>query len=87
MLAEQIIMEAEELTYNTCARCVVPLDKDNKVETKGWITYICKDCDNKVQPNEDDEDDGDGVDKEDEGSDEEVDESQVGVDEEKNEDE
>lgn len=87
MLADQYIAEAEALTYNTCARCGVPLDKDNKVETKGWITYICKDCDNKVQPNEDDEDDDDGVDKEDEGSDEEVDESQVGVDEEKNEDE
>ena len=59
MLAEQIIMEAEELTYNTCARCGVPLDKDNKVETKGWITYICKECDGKPYVDlEDDEDEG-----------------------------
>ena len=57
MLADKYISEAEDLTYNTCARCGVPLDEKNKVETKGWITYICKECDKKVQPNEDDEDD------------------------------
>ena len=58
MLAEQIINEAEELTYNTCARCGVPLDDKNKVETKGWITYICKECDGKpyVDPDEDGDD-------------------------------
>ena len=33
------------------------LDKDNKVETKGWITYLCRECDKKVQPNENDDDD------------------------------
>lgn len=83
MLADKYISEAEDMTYNTCARCGIPLEKDNKVETKGWITYICKDCDGKPHDqDEDDEDDDDGVDKEDEGFDEEVDESQVGVDEE-----
>lgn len=57
MLADKYISEAEDLTFNTCARCGIPLDKDNKVETDGWITYICKECDQKIQPNEDDEDD------------------------------
>lgn len=57
MLADKYISEAEDLTFNTCARCGIPLDKDNKVETQGWITYICKECDKKIQPNEDDEDD------------------------------
>lgn len=57
MLADKYIEEAENLTFNTCARCGIPLDEENKVETKGWITYICKDCDQKIQPNEDDEDD------------------------------
>lgn len=57
MLADQIINEADRMTENTCARCGIPLDEENKVETKGWITYICKDCDQKIQPNEDDEDD------------------------------
>ena len=57
MLADKYIEEAEDLTYNTCARCGVPLDEKNKVETGGWITYICKECDEKVQPSENDEDD------------------------------
>ena len=57
MLADKYIDEAEDLTFNTCARCGVPLDKDNKVETQGWITYICKECDKKGQSGEDDEDD------------------------------
>jgi hypothetical protein len=58
MLADKYIEEAEDLTYNTCARCGVPLEKDNKVETKGWITYICKECDGKpYNQDEDDEDD------------------------------
>lgn len=57
MLADKYIEEAENLTFNTCARCGIPLDEENKVETKGWIAYICKDCDQKIQPNEDDEDD------------------------------
>lgn len=47
LLADQVIEEAENLTENTCANCGVPLDRDNKVETKGWITYICKECDEK----------------------------------------
>ena len=47
LLADQIIEEAENLTENTCANCGVPLDRDNKVETKGWITYICRECDEK----------------------------------------
>ena len=45
MLAAEYIAEAENMTYNTCAQCGVPLDDENKVETQGWITYICKDCD------------------------------------------
>ena len=57
MLADHFIREAEEMTANTCAKCGIPLDKDNKVETKGWITYLCRECDKKVQPNENDEDD------------------------------
>ena len=47
MLADQIINEAEDLTYDTCAKCGIPLDKNNKVETKGWIIYLCKECDGK----------------------------------------
>lgn len=47
LLADQVIEEAENLTENTCADCGVPLDRDNKVETKGWIAYICKECDEK----------------------------------------
>lgn len=58
MLADKYIEEAEDLTYNTCARCGVPLDEKNKVETGGWITYICKECDGKpYNQDEDDEDD------------------------------
>lgn len=45
MLACSAIDEAEELTEKTCADCGIPLDDKNTVETKGWITYICKDCD------------------------------------------
>lgn len=58
MLADKYIAEAEDLTYNTCARCGVPLDEKNRVETKNWITYICKECDGKpYNQDEDDEDD------------------------------
>lgn len=64
LLADQIIEEAENLTENTCANCGVPLDRDNKVETKGWITYICKECDAKrnceVEPDGEDAEDKDG---------------------------
>ena len=49
MLADLAISEAEELTTKTCADCGVPLTKDNEVKTKGWITYICKKCDEKRQ--------------------------------------
>ena len=52
MLADKYIDEAEDLTFNTCARCGVPLDEKNKVETQGWITYICKECDKKGQSGE-----------------------------------
>ena len=59
MLADQVIEEAENLTENTCADCGTPLEEDNKVETKGWITYICKECDEKrkgkVEPEDDEE--------------------------------
>lgn len=49
MLAQQYINEAEDMTYNTCAECGVPLNKENKVETKGWITYLCNECDEERQ--------------------------------------
>ncbi len=56
MLADQYIREAEDMTENTCAKCGIPLDKDNKVETKGWITYVCKECDGKPYDDEEDAD-------------------------------
>lgn len=56
MLADKYIAEAEDMTYNTCARCGVPLDEKNRVETQGWITYICKECDKKVQTGEENND-------------------------------
>ena len=63
MLADKYISEAEDLTFNTCAECGVPLEKDNKVETKDWITYLCKECDEKIkngEPLDDDSDEDDG---------------------------
>ena len=53
MLADKFIAEAEDLTSNTCAHCGVPLKKGNKVETKGWISYICKDCDKATKAGKD----------------------------------
>lgn len=47
MLADNIIREADGMTEKTCADCGVPLDDENFVETKGWISYICKECDEK----------------------------------------
>lgn len=47
MAADNLIEEAEKLTENTCAACGEPLTPENKVETRGWITYICKRCDEK----------------------------------------
>ena len=52
MVADQYIREAEEMTENTCAKCGIPLDDGNKVETKGWITYLCKECDEKIRNGE-----------------------------------
>jgi len=49
MVADKFIGEAEEMTENTCAKCGIPLDKDNKVETEGWITYLCKRCDEHIR--------------------------------------
>ena len=66
MLADKYIDEAEDLTYNTCARCGIPLEEDNKVETKGWITYVCKNCDGKPY-DQDDEDDTPETQAEDDG--------------------
>ena len=57
MLADNIIREAEAMTENTCARCGIPLEQDNKVETKGWITYLCKECDEKAKNGVDHDDD------------------------------
>ena len=47
MLADNIIREADNMTEKTCADCGIPLDDENLVETKGWISYICKECDEK----------------------------------------
>ena len=47
MLADNIIREADNMTEKTCADCGIPLDDENFVETKGWISYICKECDEK----------------------------------------
>jgi uncharacterized Zn finger protein (UPF0148 family) len=55
LLADQIIAEADQMTENTCARCGIPLDKNNKVETKGWISYICSECDGKPYEEEDEQ--------------------------------
>lgn len=45
MFAQNLIDEAEHMTEETCADCGTPLTPENRVETKGWITYICKKCD------------------------------------------
>ena len=47
MFAQHLINEAERMTEDTCADCGEPLTPDNKVETKGWISYICKECNEK----------------------------------------
>lgn len=47
MLADEAIGEAEKMTEDTCADCGVPLTKDNKVETEGWITFLCDECNAK----------------------------------------
>lgn len=47
MLADEAIGEAEMMTEETCADCGVPLTKDNKVETEGWITFLCDECNAK----------------------------------------
>lgn len=53
MLAQEAIDEAESMTENTCAQCGIPLDKENKVETQGWITYLCKECDDDIKSGKD----------------------------------
>ena len=47
MFAQHLINEAEHMTEDTCANCGKPLTPDNKVETEGWISYICKKCNEK----------------------------------------
>ena len=47
MFAQHLINEAEHMTEETCADCGIPLTPDNKVETKGWISYICNKCNEK----------------------------------------
>ena len=49
MVADKFIGEAEGMTENTCAKCGTPLDNENKVETEGWITYLCKRCDEHIR--------------------------------------
>lgn len=48
MLAYQYINEAERMTENTCAKCGIPLREGNKVETTGWITYLCRKCNREI---------------------------------------
>lgn len=43
--AQNLIDEAEHMTEETCADCGTPLTPENTVETKGWVSYICKECD------------------------------------------
>ena len=47
MFAQHLINEAEHMTEETCADCGIPLTPYNKVETEGWISYICKKCNEK----------------------------------------
>lgn len=47
MFAQNLIDEAEHMTEDTCADCGEPLTPDNRVETSGWISYICKECNEK----------------------------------------
>ena len=47
MLADEAVGEAEKMTEDTCAACGVPLTDDNKVETEGWITFLCDECNAK----------------------------------------
>lgn len=55
MLADKFIREAEVMTENTCARCGVPLNDENKVETDGWISYVCQNCDESLTESDDSE--------------------------------
>ena len=47
MFAQHLINEAVHMTEETCADCGIPLTPYNKVETEGWISYICKKCNEK----------------------------------------
>lgn len=43
---DALINEAEDMTYTTCADCGWDISKEeDRVETSGWITYLCKECD------------------------------------------
>ena len=42
MFAQQLINEAENKNKDNYADCREPLTPDNKVETKGWISYFCQ---------------------------------------------
>ena len=52
MIVGNAIGEAEKMTYDTCANCGHHLDDKNRVKTSGWITYICKCCNNKCNVDE-----------------------------------
>ena len=44
ILADEAIAEAESMTEDTCADCGIPLTDENRIETEGWITFICDEC-------------------------------------------
>lgn len=48
-LANQFVAEAEKECYNTCECCGarIGLDYSPRVQTKGWIKYLCETCDAK----------------------------------------
>lgn len=47
-LADKLIHETEKECYDVCERCGWPIGQmDDRCETLGWTTYICKKCADK----------------------------------------
>lgn len=46
-VANQLVEEAEHLTLWTCQDCGTPLDEKNRVQTSGWVSYICRECEGR----------------------------------------
>jgi RNA polymerase-binding transcription factor DksA len=44
--AEKLIEQAEDMCYNICEECgkEIGTEESPRIETKGWIQYLCKDC-------------------------------------------